>query len=35
MFGVPMYILQLNREEETAIVEDKFSGIWLLNAFYN
>ena len=35
MFGVPMYILQLNRDEETAIVEEKFGGIWLLNAFYN
>ena len=35
MFGVPMYILQLNRDEETAIVEEKFGSFWLLNAFYN
>ena len=35
MFGVPMYILQLNRDEDTAIVEEKFGNIWLLNAFYN
>ena len=35
MIGVPMYILQLNRDEDTAIVENTFGNIWLLNAFYN
>ena len=35
MIGVPMYILQLNRTEDNAIVEETFGSIWLLNAFYN
>lgn len=35
MIGVPMYILQLNRGEENAIVEETFGNFWLLNAFYN
>ena len=35
MFGVPLYLLQLNRTDENAVVEAKFGDIWLLNAFYN
>ena len=35
MFGVPMFILQLNRTEDNPIVEEKFGSLWLLNAFYN
>ena len=35
MFGVPMYLLQLNRDEDNAVVEETFGNIWILNAFYN
>ena len=35
MFGMPMYILQLNRQADNAIVDETFGGIWLLNAFFN
>ena len=35
MFGMPMYILQLNRTEENAVVDEIFGNIWILNAFYN
>jgi hypothetical protein len=35
MFGMPMYILQLNRTDENTIVDTTFGSIWLLNAFYN
>ena len=35
MFGMPMYILQLNRDEDNSIVEEVFGNFWLLNAFYN
>lgn len=35
MFGMPMYILQLNRSEDNAIVDEVFGNIWILNAFYN
>ena len=35
MFGMPMYILQLNRTQDNAIVSEVFGNFWLLNAFYN
>ena len=38
MFGMPMYILQLNRTgeyEDAPIVNEVFGGFWPLNAFYN
>ena len=35
MIGVPMYILQLNRGPDNAIVEETFGNFWLLNAVYN
>lgn len=35
MFGMPMYILQLNRDETNPVVDETFGGIWILNAFYN
>ena len=35
MFGVPLYLLQLNRTDDNAVVESKFGDIWLLNAFFN
>lgn len=35
MFGMPMYILQLNRTDDNAIVSEVFGNFWLLNAFYN
>lgn len=35
MFGMPLYILQLNRGEENNIVNETFGGFWFLNAFYN
>ena len=35
MFGVPMYILNLNRGADDMVVDETFGGIWILNAFYN
>ena len=35
MFGIPMYMLQLNREEHNALVDETFGPIWPLNALYN
>lgn len=35
MFGMPLYILQLNRGMDNAIVADTFGGLWFFNAFYN
>ena len=35
MFGTPMYMLQLNRNEDNAVVEEIFGPIWPMNAFYN
>jgi len=35
MFGFPMYMLQLNRTQDNAVVESVFGEIWPLNAIYN
>ena len=35
MFGTPMYILQLNRDEDNAVVEETLGSSWILNALYN
>lgn len=35
MFGTPMYMLQLNRNDENAIVEETFGGLWPINLLYN
>jgi len=35
MFGVPIYILNLNRGEDNAIMDQTFGNIWILNSFYN
>jgi len=35
MFGVPIYILNLNRSEGTEIIDQTFGDIWVLNALYN
>lgn len=35
MFGTPMYMLQLNRTEDNALVDEVFGSIWPLNLIYN
>lgn len=35
MFGTPMYMLQLNRNDDNAVVESVFGNFWPMNAFYN
>jgi len=35
MFGTPMYILNMNRGADNAIVDEVFGGIWVFNVFYN
>ena len=35
MFGVPMYILGLNRGEDDGLVDEVFGTNWFLNSFYN
>ena len=35
MFGVPIHILNLNRDENNPIMDKTFGNIWILNAFFN
>ena len=35
MFGMPMFILQMNRTEDNAVVEEIFGKNFVMNAFYN
>ena len=37
MFGVPMFMLNLNRsvEDENLVVDSVFGNVWFLNAFFN
>lgn len=35
MFGMPMYMLQLNRSDENPVVNEVFGEIWPLNMLYN
>ena len=35
MFGTPMYMLQLNRTEDNAVIDETFGRIWPLNMIYN
>jgi hypothetical protein len=35
MFGTPMYILNMNRGEDNAIVDEVLGSFWVFNVFYN
>jgi hypothetical protein len=35
MFGTPLYMLNLNRTEENALVDETFGSFWPVNVMYN
>jgi len=35
MFGTPMYMLQLNRHEDNAVIDEVFGSLWPVNMIYN